>query len=343
MSQMKMVAVMENMMEQSIEEAVRTTVRTMWKEKTHDELDDFVHELMMALGLRVGIMLGGIKMPVRRTPPPPAVVQEDSDDDYSLIPALEKAPVAEVSAPASVASDGDAGKDRKRTVSKKMKDFFLAPVDEDDPKKGGAGGSEESLKPAMKMYKSADQSQIDAWGGKWESFARAFVAGECAPAKKPAKTPAPKPKAKKEADPDAPKKAPKAPKEAKNFTWTPTAKKLFTEVVEGNGGKVTDELKTEFVAHVNGMDAGTYKMIAPVGHVRAFISSKAPGLTTTSEPPAPADDTDDEDQEEFEFEGETLWIGVISGKIHRQTKDSGDVQIGFAGEGKFKDVKIPSA
>ena len=43
------------------------------------------------------------------------------------------------------------------------------------------------------------------------------------------------------------------------------------------------------------------------------------------------------------MEGETLTIGVKSGKIYRATEDSGDVQIGVAGQGKFAAVKIPSA
>jgi len=329
MSNMKMVAIMENMMEQGVEEAVRTTVRRMWKDKTHDETDEFVHEVLMALGLRVGIVLGGIKMPARRTAPPPSAQDDsDDDDDYALIPALEKAaPVAaEVSAPASVASDGDAGKDRKRTVSKKMKDTFLAME----------GGTEDSLKAAMKVYKSADQSQIDAWGGKWESFARAFLAGECTPVKK---TPA---KAKKAEAPGAPAKEKKAaaPKEARNFTWTPTAKKLFAETVEGGGSVVSDLLKDQFAAHVNAMSAEDYKVLAPVGHMRAFVTSKSPVPAAAS---APAVDDEDEDLEEIEVEGEKLSIGVKSGKIFRATEDSGDVQIGVAGQGKFKDVKIPSA
>jgi hypothetical protein len=150
------------------------------------------------------------------------------------------------------------------------------------------------------------------------------------------------------------------------FAWTPTAKKLFTEVVEGNGGTVTDALKTEFATHVNGMDTEEYKAIAPVGHVRAFIATKSAAATAESPvasaaaaviaaaavvtvpaaAPAPAaadDDDEDEDLEEIEVEGETLTIGVKSGKIYRPTENSGDVQIGVAGEGKFAAVKIPSA
>ena len=285
MSNMKMSEMVDRMMAQSIEEAVRALA----KDKSDAATDEFVNALLERLGLRANIdeVLYAPRMP--------------------LVAAAHAAKSAAADDSASVGSA-----DRKRTVSKKMKDTFLAME----------GGTDDSLKAAMKVYKAADQAQIDAWGGKWESFARAFLAGECTPAKKSKTAPAA----------PAKEKAAAAPKEAKNFTWTPTAKKLFAEVVEGNGGAVTDALKSEFVAHVNAMDAETYKAIAPVGHVRAFITSKTP-----------AAEDNDEDLEEIEVEGETLTIGVKSGKIYRATEDSGDVQIGVAGQGKFKDVKIPSA
>jgi len=297
MSIMKMSEMVDRMMAQSIEEAVRALA----KDKVDAATDTFVNALLERLGLRANIdeVLYAPRMPFIAA----HAAKSSSDDNASVSSSVGDAKSA-VSA------------DRKRTVSKKMKDTFLAME----------GGTEDALKAAMKVYKNADQAQIDAWGGKWDSFARAFLAGECTPAKK---SKAPK------TAPAAPAKE-KAPKEAKNFTWTPTAKKLITEVVEGNGGAVTDALKSEFVAHVNAMDAESYKAIAPVGHVRAFITSKAPAA-------APAEDNDDEDLEEIEVEGETLTIGVKSGKIFRATEDSGDVQIGVAGAGKFKDVKIPSA
>ena len=330
MSQMKMFSTMERMMEQSIEEAVRETFRTGRSSgDAADDVDAFVHSLLVRLGLR---SIGEPLIPYKARNP-----QFLSDVEAAPAPAA----AAEVSAPASVeaSSDGEGKDSRKRTVSKKMKDTFLAME----------GGTEEQLKAAMRMYKAADQAQIDAWGGKWDAFARAFLAGECTLAKKPRAKASPKPKAAAAAAaPDAPKKekAPKEPKEPKNFTWTPTAKKLFAEVVEGNGGTVTDALKSEFVAHVNAMDGEEYKAIAPVGHVRAFVGSKAVSAAAATAPapaPAPAAEDDDEDLEEIEVEGETLTIGVTSGKIYRPTEDSGDVQIGVAGQGKFAGVKIPSA
>ena len=303
MSNMKMSETMDRMMAQSIEEAVRALA----KDKSDAATDEFVNALLERLGLRANID------EVLYAPRIPMIAAKSADDE--VMPPLEQAPASD-----SESTKSAANADRKRTVSKKMKDTFLAME----------GGTDDSLKAAMKVYKAADQAQIDAWGGKWESFARAFLAGECTPAKK-SKAPKTAPAA------PAKEKAAAAPKEAKNFTWTPTAKKLFTEVVEGNGGAVTDALKSEFVAHVNAMDAETYKAIAPVGHVRAFITSKAPAAAPAAE------DDDDEDLEEIEVDGETLTIGVKSGKIFRATEDSGDVQIGVAGAGKFKDVKIPSA
>lgn len=294
MSIMKMSETMDRMMAQSIEEAVRALA----KDKVDAATDEFVNALLERLGLRANIdeVLYAPRMPLVA-----AAAKSSSDDNASVSSSVGDAKSA-VSA------------DRKRTVSKKMKDSFLAME----------GGTEDSLKAAMKVYKNADQAQIDAWGGKWDSFARAFLAGECTPVKK-TKT-----------APGAPKKE-KAPKEARNFTWTPTAKKLFTETVEGGGGKVTDALKDEFAAHVNAKTADDFKVLAPVGHMRAFVASKSPSAAPAAE------DNDDEDLEDIEVEGESLTIGVKSGKIYRATEDSGDVQIGVAGQGKFKDVKIPSA
>jgi hypothetical protein len=365
MSQMKMMHAVEQMMEQTIEEAVRATFREGRSSgDAATDVDAFIHSLLVRLGLRTS---GEVLMMKSVTKMRAALaVSPDLSDDELL--AVTAAPPAVVSAPPSVAetgSDDDSGetKERKRTVSKKMKDFFLADVDPDDPTKGGAGGTEEQLKAAMKVYKAADQAQLDAWGGKWDAFARAFLAGECVLAKKPRAAPKAKAAAPKAAaDPDAPA-APakeKAPKVAKNFTWTPTAKKLFAETVEGGGSAVTDALKTEFAAHVNAMSAEDYKDLAPVGHMRAFVASKSAAAVAAPAPESAAPESavssaaaaviaaaavenfDDEDLEVIEVEGEELTIGVKSGFIFRATEDSGDVQIGVAGQGKFKDVKIPS-
>ena len=50
---------------------------------------------------------------------------------------------------------------------------------------------------------------------------------------------------------------------------------------------------------------------------------------------------EDEDLEEIEVNGEQLLIGTKSGDIFQSTEEAGDVKIGRAGEGKFKDVRKP--
>jgi hypothetical protein len=148
----------------------------------------------------------------------------------------------------------------------------------------------------------------------------------------------------------AKEKKPRA-KSDKNFTWTPSAKKLFAETVEASGGTVSDLLKDRFASHVNALTPEAYKVLAAVGHMRQFLTAApaaavaaavaaAEPVAAVAAAAAPAAD-DDEDMESFEFEGEELFIGVSSGKVYRQTESSGDVLIGVAGEGRFKDVKKP--
>ena len=230
-------------------------------------------------------------------------------------PAAEK-PVEKPEAAADSDSDGAASSAasstkpaaaRKRTVSKKMKEDFAA-----------AGGNEAQLKEAMKAYK--DASDDEAAVG-WPAFSVRFRNGEAAEA---APATPPKKAAAKKAAPGAPKKekAAKAPKAAReNFIWTPAAKKLFAEATEAAGGKVTDLLKSEFAEYANNMAADE---------------------TADQAVAASAAEDDDEDMESFEFEAEELFIGVSSGKIYRQSESAGDVLIGVAGQGRFKDVKIPA-
>jgi hypothetical protein len=245
-------------------------------------------------------------------------------------------------AASSAASSTKPAAARKRTVSKKMKEDFAA-----------AGGNEAQLKEAMKAYK--DASDDEAAVG-WPTFSVRFRNGEAAEA---APATPPKKAAAKKAAPGAPKKekAAKAAKTAReNFIWTPAAKKLFAEATEAAGGKVTDLLKSEFAEYANNMAADDYKALATVGHMRAFLTERdqMPPLEKCQPAEAAADETadqavaasaaedDDEDMESFEFEAEELFIGVSSGKIYRQSESAGDVLIGVAGQGRFKDVKIPA-
>ena len=266
-------------------------------------------------------------------------------------PAAEKPvekPVEKPEAAADSDSDGAASSAkpaaaRKRTVSKKMKEDFAA-----------AGGNEAQLKEAMKAYK--DASDDEAAVG-WPTFSVRFRNGEAAEA---APATPPKKAAAKKAAPGAPKKekAAKAAKTAReNFIWTPAAKKLFAEATEAAGGKVTDLLKSEFAEYANNMAADDYKALATVGHMRAFLTERdqmpplekcqpaaeaAANETADQAVAASAAEDDDEDMESFEFEAEELFIGVTSGKIYRQSESAGDVLIGVAGQGRFKDVKIPA-
>lgn len=243
-------------------------------------------------------------------------------------------------ASSSAASSTKPAAARKRTVSKKMKEDFAA-----------AGGNEAQLKEAMKAYK--DASDDEAAVG-WPAFSVRFRNGEAAEA---APATPPKKAAAKKAAPGAPKKEkaakPKAARE--NFIWTPAAKKLFAEATEAAGGKVTDLLKSEFAEYANNMAADDYKALATVGHMRAFLTERdqMPPLekcqpaedddeTADQAVAASAAEDDDEDMESFEFEAEELFIGVTSGKIYRQSESAGDVLIGVAGQGRFKDVKIPA-
>jgi hypothetical protein len=217
-----------------------------------------------------------------------------------------------------------------------------------------AGGNEAQLKEAMKAYK--DASDDEAAVG-WPTFSVRFRNGEAAEA---APATPPKKAAAKKAAPGAPKKekAAKAAKAAReNFIWTPAAKKLFAEATEAAGGKVTDLLKSEFAEYANNMAADDYKALATVGHMRAFLTERdqmpplekcqpaaeaAADETADQAVAAAAAEDDDEDMESFEFEAEELFIGVSSGKIYRQSESAGDVLIGVAGQGRFKDVKIPA-
>jgi hypothetical protein len=309
---------------------------------------EFSKQLIAELGLPA---LGGDGLPpIDKQETKTAAKTKTAEKPAAEKPVAEKPvekPVEKPEAAADSDSDGAASSTkpaaaRKRTVSKKMKEDFAA-----------AGGNEAQLKEAMKAYK--DASDDEAAVG-WPTFSVRFRNGEAAEA---APATPPKKAAAKKAAPGAPKKekAAKAHKAAReNFIWTPAAKKLFAEATEAAGGKVTDLLKSEFAEYANNMAADDYKALATVGHMRAFLTERdqMPPLEKCQPAEAAADETadqavaasaaedDDEDMESFEFEAEELFIGVSSGKIYRQSESAGDVLIGVAGQGRFKDVKIPA-
>lgn len=196
------------------------------------------------------------------------------------------------------------GGERKRVVSKKMKEAFLALP----------GATEEKLGAVMKAYKSAAEVT------SFEAFARSEL-GLDAPAAAPKK-----------------EKKPKKEKSGRLDKWTPTASKQFKTIVEENGGTLSDELKKEFVTWLDGLADAEYAEGSIAGHMRAFVGTKVAAKPAAAPAPAPAAEEEDEELEEFTFEGETLLKGVESGKIYRPTEEAGDVLIGYAGKGRFTEV-----
>ena len=346
---MKMNVLIEKVLEGSITDAVRDVVGKMWPDK-RSELPEFTDALMVKLGLRLAgaVYIGATgKMQVIELGGGSSGSSSDSDEKADDAASTGSASGNAAPAEPKATAEPKAAAERKRTVSKKMKDEFEA-----------AGGDEKQLKAAMKAYKAASDEQV-AVG--WAAFSAPFRGGAAAaPAPAPA-TPPPKKLVSAAAaavmaaaEPEAAPAAPAAPvkekkpraKSEKNFSWTPSAKKLFSETVEASGGTVSDSLKERFASHVNALAPEEYKVLAAVGHMRKFLTAAPEPEPVAAEPAAAAPEAapaadDDEDMESFEFEGEELFIGVTSGKIYRQTETAGDQLIGVAGTGRFKDVKKP--
>ena len=124
-----------------------------------DDAGKLAQELLIGLGL----IERTSAPPIFPPPPPPSTTVEEGG--------------AEADAEDSK-SDGKDKKARTRTVSKKMKDAFLA-----------SGKTEDDLKKVIKAYKAASDADISAAGGDFVSFATRTLAAPTAPA--PA-TPEPK-------------------------------------------------------------------------------------------------------------------------------------------------------
>ena len=134
----------------------------------------------------------------------------------------------------SVTSSG-----KKRVVSKKMKDAFLA-LD---------GANDDLLKELIKEYKTAEDVE------SFDAFSRAKLG--LSPIVKETK----------------PKKE-KKEKKGRFDKWTPTSTKLFKTITEENEGTVTDELKTEFQTYIDNLSDEQFAAASIQGHMRAFITSK---------------------------------------------------------------------
>jgi len=232
----------------------------------------------------------------------------------------------------------DTTKARTRTVSKKMKDAFLAP----------GGKTEDDLKRVSKAYKDASDADIAAAGGDFVSFGN-HVLASAASAPPPAKTS----KAKEPKEPKEKKPKTKTEKIKPRLAWSAAEKKVFASIVTD----VTDDLKADFAAYIDSKSDDDFKAFAMAGHMRAWfdarITPKAGNGEFTPEEydiargiqnedkDADEDADEDEDLEEINIDGEQLLIGTKSGDIFQSTEEAGDVKIGRAGEGKFKNVKKP--
>ncbi len=223
-------------------------------------------------------------------------------------------------------------KERKRVVSKKMKETFMSLE----------GATEESLKEVIKKYKDAEEVTDFVTFAKKELGVVEAAAPVVEKVSKPKAEKVVKPKAKKE--------------ETGRIQWNATSTRLFKTIVEESGGVLKDGLKTEFSNYLDLLTEDNYGLTSIQGHMRVFMSSKfptpeptlkdLPALKVSTEDTkveVESEEEKDEDQEELEFEGETLWIGVKSGRIFRQTEEAGDVLVGVAGKGRFSKVVKPSA
>jgi len=290
------------------------------------DADKFSQELLVAMGLverTTGAPVTVAPKPAKAKAAPKSKAKAETTTEVSV--AVDTGDDASNEADASSTDK----KPRSRTVSAKSKELFNALP----------GATPEKLKEVMKAYKEAPQSDIDFKGGDFIGFARYQLlpaGGAGAPA------------------PEVKEKATRK-KSEKNFTWTPASKKIFDEIVKSSGGEVTDELKKEFAEYANAKTKDDYAALAPAGHIRAFLAAKASPddladgvakltLDTQPEPEvkAEAKPVEEEEVEEFDHDGETLCIGIPSGKIYRDTA-AGLVLVGVAGQGAYKSVKVPSA
>jgi hypothetical protein len=271
-------------------------------------------ELLIGLGL-----IERTSAPPTVPPPPPPPSADTAEDDDSK----------------SDSKKADA-KARTRTVSKKMKDAFLA----------SPGKTEDDLKRVSKAYKAATDADIAAAGGDFVSFGNRILAA-------PATPPAPK-EAKTNTKTDKAKPTPKEKKEKPKprLAWSAAEKKVFKDIVTD----VTDDLKAEFAAYIDAKTDDDFKAFAMAGHMRAWFDARVTPKAGNGEfTPAEYDlargvqnsgvqddeDADDEDLVDIDVDGEQLLIGTKTGTIYQPTEEAGDVKIGRAGEGKFKHVKIP--
>lgn len=198
-------------------------------------------------------------------------------------------------------SDGESGgkKERKRVVSKKMKESFMS-LD---------GATEEKLTEAIKAYKEA--TEVDSFDALARQMLGVVVEEKVEKKKKV-----------------------KAEKKGRFDSWNPTATKLFKSIVEESGGVLNDEIKSGFKTYVEGLDDGTFASLSIQGHMRAYVSEKT---ASSSSGGASSSSVDSGARDAFEHDGETLYRSSC-GKIYRRTEECGDVLVGESGKGRFKSI-----
>jgi hypothetical protein len=217
---------------------------------------------------------------------------------------------------------------RKRVISKKMCEAFLALAT--SLKKENA---ESELESAKNAYKTVTDEELQQKGGDFTTWMHFFLTGA-----------APVPKEKKS------KSKEKTP--SRIDRWTPTLTRTLTKIVEENGGKMDDKHKKSFNEWIDSLTEDAFKASELAGHMRTWVNTTLVQERSNAAAPLPAspkpsllaeeEEEEEEDLEEIDHEGESLSIGVKSGKIFRSTP-AGDIWVGNAGVGRFSAVKRPQA
>jgi hypothetical protein len=310
-----------NIIKQTISLDITTALRRMAGVHNISEPDLLAQELLVHLGI-----VDRETVPIKTTVavvPPPLTTTSGSDAD------------------AEAESVGK--KERSRMVSAKQKKPVLEQFPDTAEKK--------VMDVLLKGYKAATQAEIDSLmtpDSKENAFLLYVQKVRAVAAAAPAPAPAAEVPAVKE-------KKVKAKKEVGRVKFNATELKIFKKIVESAGSTVTDSLKQEFVDYVAAKSEEDFAVVALEGHMRAFVEGKKQpqvavepkagnGELTPSEYDALHKDVEDEDEDEdlveFTHNEETLLKGVVSGKIFRSTAEAGDVQVGVAGKGQFKDVTV---
>ena len=296
-----------NNIKQAISLDITTALRRMAGVHNITEPDQLAQELLVHLGIvdRDTVPTATQKQVV---PPPPPTSGSDADAEAESV----------------------GKKERSRMVSAKQKKPVLEQFPDTAEKK--------VMDVLLKGYKAATQAEIDSLMTPANSKENAFLlyVQKVRATPPPAEVPAVKEK-----------KAKASKKEAGRVKFNATELKIFKKIVESAGSTVTDGLKQEFVDFVAAKSEEEFAVVALEGHMRAFVEGKKQPkagngeLTPAEYDAARKDDDEDEDLVSLTHNEEELLMGEKSGRIYRSTAEAGDVQVGVAGQGQFKDVKKP--